>query len=158
MKKRKFTWLDGVICGVVLLALIVGAVFLFGGKGDPVTPDTKTYEVTMRFTRATDTEFDYYAVGDTMYFQNRTGKLGTITHLEEIDRVYEKYNKEKGENVLVTDPERKTVVMKVQVEGSLNGGKFTVGDQKLHIGMVFYPQSNTTRSIMTIWDIKEVQA
>ena len=158
MKNRKITWLDGLICGVVVLAIIVGAVLLFGRNDSADSQNLKTYELTMRFTRATVAEFDYYKVGDTMYFQNRTEELGTITHLEEIDRVYEEYDEDNNRHVAVVDPERKNVVMKVKVEGVLDGGTFTVNGNKLHIGMVFYPQSDTTRSIMTVWDIKEVQA
>ena len=158
MKKRRFTWLDGIICAVVLIVVAVGAFLLLGPKEPVQVKELKDYELTLRFTRATTERFDYYNVGDTMYFQNRTGVLGTVTSLEEIDKLQEEYVPEKGCYVTVVHPEDKTVVMKVKVQGSLEGGKFLVGEEQLKIGMVFYPQSDTTRSIMTIWDIEEVQA
>ncbi len=158
MKKRTFTWLDGVLCAVLALVLIVGGVFLFG-KGDKAAVSSeKTYEMTMRFNRATTEEFDCYKVGDTLYFQNRTGVLGTVTDLKLIDKVQEEYDEENGRFVAVVDPEIRAVEMKVQVQGGVKDGAFTVGGQELHIGQVLYPQSDTTRSIMTIWDIEEVQA
>ena len=157
MNKRKFTWLDGLICGVLVIAIAVGAFLLFGRKDGGEPQNLKTYELTMRFNRATTVEYDYYKVGDTLYFQNRTDVLGTVTSLEEIDKVHEEYDEDNGRYVTVVDPEQKTVVMKVRVQGSLAGGRFTVGGEQMNIGKVFYPQSDTTRSIMTLWDIKEVQ-
>ncbi len=157
MNKRKFTWLDGLICGVLVVAIAVGAFLLFGRKDSGENQDLKTYELTMRFTRATTAEYDYYQVGDTLYFQNRTDVLGTITSLEEIDKIHEEYDENNGRYVTVVDPEQKTVVMKVKAQGSLNGGEFSVNGVQMNIGKVFYPQSDTTRSIMTLWDIEEVQ-
>ncbi len=157
MKKRHFTWLDGLICGVLVIAIAVGAFLLFG-RNNGQNQELKTYELTLRFTRATTEEYDYYKVGDKMYFQNREAELGTITALEEIDKLQEEYDAKNGRYVTVVDPEYKTVVMKVEAQGLLEGGKFTVNGEKLNIGMIFYPQSDTTRSIVTVWDIEEVQA
>ena len=156
MKKRHFTWLDGLICGVVLLAVVAGAVFLFG-RGNESAEQLKTYEMTLRFTQATDDPYDYYKVGDTMYFQNRSDELGVIKDLKLMDKVYEVFDEGKGYNVDVVDQKRKLIEMKVEVQGSVEKGKFTVKDEVLYIGLVFYPQSDTTRSIMTVWDIEEVQ-
>lgn len=156
MKNRKFTWLDGLLCAVLALALIVGGVLLFGRK-EQAPASAKTYEMTLRFNRATEQEFDYYKVGDTLYFQNRNGVLGTIADLKLIDKKHEEFDEEKGTFVTVVDPEIRAVEMKVRVQGDVINGDFTVNGQKLHIGQVFYPQSDTTRSIMTVWDIEEVQ-
>lgn len=156
MKKRRFTWLDGVICGVLILAIIVGAVWFL--NKDRTVNDLKEYEVTLRFDRATTEPFDYYKVGDTMYFQNRVAELGTITGLKDIERKFEEYDTATGRYVAVVDPERRSVEMTVRVQGAVIEGKFTVNGQNFHIGEVFYPQSDTTRSIMTVWDIEEVQS
>lgn len=157
MKKRRFTWLDGLICGVVLLAVVAGAVLFFGRGEEPAAGALKTYEMTLRCTQATDDPYDYYKVGDTMYFQNRTDELGVIKDLKLVDKVQEVFDEEKGCNVELVDQERKLIEMKVEVQGSVENGEFTVKDEVLYIGMVFYPQSDTTRSIMTVWDIEEVQ-
>lgn len=157
MTKRRFTWLDGVICAVLILAIIAGAVWYFK-KGDAAADSRlKDYEVTLRFTEATSQPFDYYQVGDTLYFQNRTAVMGTITGLEMIDRKLEEYDSENGRYVSVVDPERKMVEMTVLVQGAVVDGKFTVNEQNFYIGEIIYPQSDTTRSIMTVWDIEEVQ-
>ncbi len=157
MKKRHFTWLDGLICGVVLLAVVAGVVLFFGRGNESAEEELKTYEMTLRFTQATDDPYDYYKIGDTMYFQNRKGELGVIKDLKLMDKVYEVFDEGKGYDVDVVDPKRKLIEMKVEVQGFVEKGRFTVKDNVLYIGMVFYPQSDTTRSIMTIWDIEEVQ-
>lgn len=158
MTKRRFTWLDGVICGVLILAIIAGAVWYLKKDNTAVGSDLKDYEVTLRFTKATTQPFDYYQVGDTLYFQNRTAVLGTITGLKNIERRFEEYDSENGRYVAVVDPEQQMVEMTVLVQGAVVDGKFTVNEQNFHIGQIFYPQSDTTRSIMTVWDIEEVQA
>ena len=157
MKKRRFTWLDGLICGVVLLAIVAGAVLFFGRGEEPAAGAMKTYEITLRCTQATNDPYDYYKVGDTMYFQNRTDELGTIKDLKLVDKVHEVFDKEQGCYVELVDQERKQIEMTVEVQGSLEKGEFTVKDEVLYIGMVFYPQNDTTRSVMTVWDIEEVQ-
>ncbi len=158
MIKRRFTWLDGVICGVLILAIIAGAVWYFSKDNTASGSDLKDYEVTLRFTKATSQPFDYYQVGDTLYFQNRIAVLGTITGLKNIERKFEEYDSENGRYVAVVDPEQQMVEMTVLVQGAVVDGKFTVNEQNFHIGQIFYPQSDTTRSIMTVWDIEEVQA
>lgn len=157
MKKRRFTWLDGLICGVVLLAVIGGAILLFGRGDGAVGEERKTYEMTLRFTQATDDPYDYYKVGDTMHFQNRSEELGIITGLKQLDKVYEEFDEDLGYNVEVVDPEKKVIEMKVEVRGILDKGSFTINEEAFYLGKVFYPQSDTTRSIVTVWDIEEVQ-
>lgn len=157
MKKRRFTWLDGLICGVVLLAAIAGAILLFGRGDGAVGEELKSYEMTLRFTQATDDPYDYYKVGDTMYFQNRTEELGIVTGLKQLDKVSEEFDEDRGCYVEVVDPEKKVIEMKVEVRGTLDKGTFSVNEEPVYVGMVFYPQSDTTRSIATVWDIEEVQ-
>lgn len=157
MKNRRFTWLDGLICGIIALAVIVGVVLFFGRDGEAADAPLKTYEMTLRFTQATEDPYDYYKVGDTMHFQNRTAELGVITALKQMDKRYEEFDEEKGCSVQLIDPKRKEIEMKVEVQGALEQGSFKVNGEAFYIGMVFYPQSDTTRSVMTIWDIEEVQ-
>lgn len=157
LRKRRFTWLDG-LCVVLVLAIAAGAVWYFTHRNSIMPSAAKSYEITMRFTQATTDPYDFYQVGDTMYFQNRTDVLGTITALRAMDREVEDYNEETDQYVVIIDPRWKTIEMKVLVQGTLQGGTFTVAGEKLHIGKTLYPQSDTTRSIMVIWDIKEVAA
>ena len=159
MNKRRFTWLDG-LCILLVLALAAGAFWFF--TKDSGTEDTasepKNYILTLRFTQATTDPYDFYEVGDTIHFFTRTQELGTITSLELLDWVKEDYNAAKGEYVTYVDPLRKQIQMQVLVEGSIQNGTFTVNGEELSIGGVFYPQTDTTRSSMTIWDIEEVAA
>lgn len=155
MTKRKFTWLDGVIIGVLVL-VIAGVGIWYFGRDKGVIQTEQTYEMTLRFPRATVDEFDYYRVGDTMYFQARTGVLGTITSLKGVDNVVEEYDAAKGCYVATPHPTIPAVEMKVQVQGTVSNGDFTVGGNTFFIGQMIFPQSDTTRSVCTIWDIEEV--
>ncbi len=156
MDKKRFTWLDALICGVLILALAVVGVWYFTKDGSGA--EVKEYEVTLRFPRATYEEFDYYQVGDRLYFQGRTAELGTITSLKEIDLVYEEYLEKEARYVKAVHPEKKAVEMKVRVQGAVVEGSFTVNGKPVMIGQEFYPQSDTTRSVFTVWDIEEVAA
>ncbi|MBQ8893964.1 MAG: DUF4330 family protein [Clostridia bacterium] len=157
MAKRRFTWLDAVICGLLILALAGAAVWYFT-KDSGAGVATKEYEVTLRFNRATNDEYDYYKIGDTMYFQERAAVLGTITGLKPIEKATEEYDPVNGRYVKLVDPETSAVEMTLRVQGAVIDGEFTVNGETFHIGQEFYPQSDTTRSVMFVWDIEEVAA
>ena len=154
MAKKRFTWLDG-LCIVLIAAVVIGAIWYLT-RGDKLSGTEKEYEITMRFTQATNDPYDFYQVGDTMYLYTRSGVLGTITSLTSMDRIIEDYDRETGRYITYTDQRWKTIEMKVLARGTLSGGTFQVADEELSIGKTFYPQSDTTRSIMVIWDIEEV--
>lgn len=154
MTKRRFTWLDAVIC-LVVLAVAAVAVWYF--TRDNNTASAAEYEVTLRFERATEDPYDYYKVGDVMYFQERAAELGTITALAAVEYPDEEYDAVNGRYVKVL-PKLGGVEMKLRVQGAVIGGEFTVNGETIHIGEVFYPQTDTTRSIMTVWNIEEVTA
>lgn len=158
MKKRRFTWLDGLIIGVVILAIAAVGIWYFTKDDGAAVAATQEYEVTMRFERATNDEYDYYKVGDTMYFQERAGVLGTITELRAVENEKEEYDAVNGRYVKITNPQRGAVEMKVRVQGAVIAGEFTVNGETVTIGQTFFPQTDTTRSIMTVWDIEEVAA
>ena len=159
MAKRRFTWLDGVIIGVLVLAVAAVAVWYFTkDNGAALVAENKEYEVTLRFNRATEDEFDYYRVGDTMYYQDRVAPLGTITALKAVENLTEKYDPVTGTYVALQENASGAVEMKVRVQGAVVNGDFTVSGWNVYIGEVFFPQSDTTRSIVTVWDIEEVTA
>lgn len=158
MKKRRFTWLDGIIIGVLVLAVAAAAVWYFTKDNSAAAAATQEYEVTLRFERATEDAFDYYKVGDTMYFQERVAALGTITGLNAVENLKEEYDAVHGRYVQYTDPERGAVEMTLRVQAAVINGEFTVNGEVIYIGQTFFPQSDTTRSIMTVWDIEEVAA
>ena len=152
MTKRKLTWLDIALI-VVLILLVVGVAWYFTRGDQGITGSQQQYVVTMRFTRMTDHPTDYYQVGDVLY-QKSKAPLGTVLQLEEKDLVTEELNPETGEYQLVTDPEKKQIEMKVLASGDLESGKLTIGGEEVYIGLQFYPQSATTRSVMMVWDIE----
>jgi len=154
MTKRKFTWLDG-LCILLVLAVAAVAVWYFT-KNDTPDPATTEYEVTLRFEQVTTDPHDFYKVGDELYFFTRSAKMGTIQSIEVKDLVREKYTAETATFSTYVDPLHKMIELKVQVYGAVIDGKFTVEGETFAIGGVFYPQSNTTRSVMTVWDIQEV--
>lgn len=154
MTKRRFTWLDAVIC-LVVIAVAAAAVWFFT-KDNSASAATE-YEVALRFKRATEDPYDYYKLGDVMYFQERAAVLGTITALAEVEYAEEEYDAVNGRYVKAL-PLRGGVEMKLRVQGAVIGGEFTVNGETIHIGEEFYPQTDTTRSVMTVWDIKEVAA
>ena len=155
MTKRHFTWLDGV-CIALVLVLALGALWFFTKDSGESTQ--KQYEITLRFKQATTDPYDYYKVGDVMYFYTRSQKLGTITALSSHDLVTEEYNPLSGKYAAVTDPQWKEIEMKVLAEGIMASGELTVNGEPISIGLEFYPQSDTTRSVAVIWDIEEVAA
>ncbi len=156
MAKRHFTWLDGV-CIALVLILAVGALWFF--TKDSAAPSAKQqYEITLRFKQATNDPYDYYQVGDLMYFYTRSQELGTITALSSRDLITEEYDAVNGCYVALTDPQWKEIEMKVLAEGIMSNGELTINGEPITIGLQFYPQSNTTRSVATIWDIEEVSA
>ncbi len=154
MTKRKFTWLDGLVL-LLVLAVAAVAVWYFTKDEAPGVAPTE-YEVTLRFEQVTTDPYDFYKVGDDLYFFTRSAKLGTVKSLEQKDLVREAFNAQDGTYSTYVDPQRKLVEMKVQVFGSIVNGAFTVEGETLAVGGVFYPQSNTTRSVMTVWNIEEV--
>ena len=155
MAKRRFTFLDGLLI-LLALAVIAAAVWYF--TRDAAPEQTALYTVTLRIDQATENEADYYQPGDTMYFQNRTAVLGTVKTVEAIEKTYEEYDPVGGRYVEIVDPEWNRLMMTVEVQGGLVDGEFIVNGESLYIGQVFYPQSDTTRSIATVWDIEEVAA
>ncbi|MBQ8599806.1 MAG: DUF4330 family protein [Clostridia bacterium] len=155
MAKRRFTWLDGV-CVALILALAVGALWFF--TKDSGNSAEKQYEVTLRFKQATADPYDFYKVGDMMYFYTRSQKLGTITALSSHDLITEEYDAVNGKYVTVTDPQWKQIEMKVLAEGTMADGELSINGEPISIGLEFYPQSDTTRSVAVIWDIEEVAA
>lgn len=156
MAKRKFNWLDAVIIAVLVLGIAAAAFFFLKKDRAPMGTPEKTYEVTMRFHRATEDEFDYYRVGDTMYHQNRTGVIGTITDLKPVEFFTEEYDPVTGTYKKVSEGLRGSVEMTLRVQGTVVGGELTVGGDSLLVGQQFFPQSDTTRSIITVWSIREV--
>ena len=153
MAKRHFTWLDGV-CIALVLVLAVGAFwFLNRDSGETAA---RQYEITLRFKQATADPYDFYQVGDVMYFYTRSQTLGTITALSSHDLVTEEYDAVNGKYIAVTDPQWKHIEMKILAEGTMADGELTVNGEPISIGLEFYPQSDTTRSVAVIWDIKEV--
>ena len=158
MVKRKFNWLDAVIVAVLVLGIAAAAFFFLKKDNTFVGAAEKTYEVTLRFNRATVDEFDYYQVGDTMYRQNRTEVLGTITDLKAVENYTECYDAATGSYKKLSRGLRGGVEMTVRVQGSIVDGELTVGGAPLLIGTEFYPQSDTTRSVITVWNILEVTA
>ena len=156
MAKRRFTWLDGAV--IALIAIVaVGALWFFTkGKGEPAAK--QQYEITLRFKQATDDPYDFYKIGDVMYFYTRSQKLGTVTALSSHDLVTEEYNPVTGTYSALTDPQWKEIEMKVLAEGTMDRGELTVNGEPISIGLEFYPQSDTTRSVAVIWDIEEVSA
>jgi len=154
--KKRFTWLDGVLLAVLAIVIAVGAYLVLKPAEKEEDAETREYLVTMRFNQVSEIENDGYQVGDKLYFQDRVDTLGKIQSVKTIDRQIERFNVNTGEYVLMTDPDQKTVELQVLVEGVLEDGKFTVEEQELFVGRLFYPQSDTTRSGMTIWSIEEV--
>lgn len=156
MAKRRFTWLDGLICAILALAVAGGAIwyFFFREAGSEVL--AKQYDLTLRFTQSTTDPYDFYKVGDTMYYMEGEKTLGTITALKSMDKITEYLQAESGKFIDAVDPDWKTIEMTVRANGTLQGGTFKVNGETLHIGKEFYPQSETTRSAITVWDIKEV--
>lgn len=158
MKKRKFTWLDAVLLLVLVAVVAVGAYILLREKPAQLQAQEQDYRVTLRFNQVSEIPFDGYAVGDRMYFQDRVEIMGTIEALEEVPLQSERYDAERGEYVVITDPERTAVEMTVAVRGQSESGKFKIAERELHIGQTLYPQSDTTRSTMTVLNIEEVAA
>ena len=161
MKKRRFNWLDAFCILLALLVLAGGLWYVLSNCSMlPKELEPKEYEIALRFSRTTTDPYDYYAVGDTMYFTGGEKKLGTITSLEIVDLMHEVYVAETGEYVLYADPQEKQIVMKVRAMGSVNRERnwFLVNEEALSVGMTFYPQSEETRSTMTIISIEEVAA
>ncbi len=156
MAKRHFTWLDGLLIALVLV-LALGAFWFFTKDSAPAAAKQQ-YEITLRFKQATADPYDFYEVGDVMYFYTRSQKLGTITALSSHDLITEEYDAVGGRYVALTDPQWKEIEMKVLAEGIMDSGELTVNGEPISIGLEFYPQSDTTRSVATIWDIKEVAA
>ncbi len=159
MKKRKFTWLDGVVIGVLVLAVAAAGIWYVNKDqgGEPAAAE-KDYRLTVQFTQISEIEMDGYKEGDTLYFQNRAGVLGTIESIQLKDKFIERYDAKAGKYVVVIDPKQKLVEMTVLVKGVVENGKFTVNEKDLSIGQTFYPQTDVVRSVMTIWDIEEVAA
>ena len=157
MAKRRFTRLDALICAILALVIAGGAVwFFFLQEEEVLPPEGKEYDLTLRFTQSTTDPYDFYEVGETLFFFGGEKKVGTITELRSMDKIIEYLYAEKGKFVDVADPERKTIEMKVRVTGTLENSSFKVNGEQLFIGMEFYPQSEKTRSTITVWDIEEV--
>ncbi len=156
MFKKRFTPLDWVLIGVVVAALAAGAFWFFGRKDQAAAENTAPYLLTLRFEQKTEAEYDHYKVGDILYFQNRTEELGEITALSYKNNLIETFNKETESYIVSIDKTSKYIVVEVRVDGVLGEGKFTVNGKELYIGQVFYPQTETTRSAMTVLDIEEV--
>jgi len=156
MVKKRFTWLDG-LCIVLVLLVILGAMWYFVW-GKDVTSGEQQYEVTLRFTQTTVDPYDFYKVGDLLYFYTRSDLMGTITSLSSMDKVGEDYDSNAGTFVKVVDQQWKTIEMKVQVKGAVKNGTFYVNGEEVTVGKTFYPQTNTTRSAMLVWNIEEVDA
>ncbi len=158
MKKRKFTWIDGVLVAILAIVLAIGAYLLLRELPEELQAVEKPYLVTLQFNQVSEKQYDGYAVGDTLYFQDRLDIMGTIESVKETEKQIERYDPNQGKYVIMTDPSQKAVELTVLVRGQMDKGKLTVMDQHLHIGKLFYPQSDTTRSTMTILDIEEVAA
>lgn len=176
--KRKFNWFDAVVCGIVALAILFGAYWFFlreepitrqpepgaavGENGETeqtyVWVEAKPYDVTVRFNQATTDPFDFYHVGDTVYFRGGESKLGEVLKLELKDLITESLDVHQGKFVQTVNPDQKSVEMTIRVMASLKNNRLVVGEEPIYIGLEFYPQSKSTRSVMTIWDIKEVAA
>lgn len=155
MKKRTFNWVDGVTIALAVL-LIAGAAWYFLRGRKPATPE-KDYLVTMRFTQATFDPYDYYKIGDTVYFYSRSSVMGKITSLRQLDTVYETFNRSLGAYQKVIDDKAKTLEVQVAVKGVIENGEFTVNGEKVFMGQTLYPQTDTTRSVMVVWKIEEVR-
>ncbi len=156
MAKKRFTRLDALICAILALAIAGGAFWFFFLRGSGEEPAGKQYDLTLRFTQSTNDPYDFYKVGDTMFYMEGEKTLGTITAIKSMDRITEYLHAESGKFVDVVDPQWKTIEMTVRASGTLQGGTFKVNGETLHIGKEFYPQSETTRSAITVWDIEEV--
>ncbi|MBQ3084862.1 MAG: DUF4330 family protein [Clostridia bacterium] len=158
MNKRKFTWLDGVVIGVLVLAVAVVGVWYFNRGGDAPAAELKDYRITLQAVQLADEVGECYAEGETLYFQNRVGVLGTIETVdrEARNKEVEKFNATTGEFVVYEDPNQKLIRMTVLAQGTMENGVITVGGEELNIGKTLYPQTDRARSTMLIWDIEEV--
>ncbi len=157
MLRKKFNWLDGLLIALLLL-IAAAAIWYFTIGKKEIGNTKKQYEVTFRFTQTTKDPYDFYQVGDTLYFYTRTDLMGTVTSLSTMDHLTEDFDLHAGKYIAVVDPQWKTIEMKVLVSGSVSNGSFRVSGQELAIGKTYYPQSNTTRSAMVLWNIEEVGA
>lgn len=158
MNKRKFTWLDGVVIGVLVLAVAVVGVWYFNRGGDASAAALKDYRVTLQATQLANEVGECYAEGETLYFQNRVGVVGTIETVDQEPRnkKVEKFNAATGEFVVYEDPNQKLIQMTVVAQGTMENGSFTVGGEELQIGQTFYPQTDRARATMLVLDIEEV--
>lgn len=155
--KHKLNWLDILISVVLIAALIGGLLWFFHRKSnEPQPPTPKNYEITLRFNRMTTDPLDFYQVGDTLYYQGGKKAIGTVTDLQIKDLRSETLDEEKGEFVVTTHPKTKSIEMTVQAQGIIENHMLKVNGESMYIGKEFYPQSQKTRSTMTVWSIKEV--
>ena len=161
MKKHRFNWVDGLCIALALLLLAGGAWYLFSYRSMlPSDLPEKEYDITLRFDRGTTDPTDFYAVGDTLYFYGGEKEMGTITAIEPIDFMREEFSPAEGKFVVFKDLKVEQLQMTVRVKGAVDTKKnlFTVNEEALSVGLVFYPQTRKTRSIMTVLAIEEVGA
>lgn len=155
--KHKFNWLDILISAVLIAALIGGLVWFFHRKSNEPQPATpKTYEITLQFNQTTTDPLDFYQVGETLYYQGGKKAIGTITNLQLEDLRTESLDEEQGKFIVATHPKTKVIVMTVQAQGVIENHMLKVNGEAIYIGKDFYPQSEKTRSAMTVRSIKEV--
>ena len=80
-----------------------------------------------------------------------------ITHLKNVEELFETLDQENEKFVVGVRSDAKTIEMKVRAEGIIENDVLKVNGEIIHIGKLFYPQSRKTRSTMTVWSIEEVE-
>lgn len=155
--KHKFNWLDILISALLIVALVGGLAWYFVRESkEPQPPTPKNYEITLRFNQMTTDPLDFYQVGETLYYQGGKKAIGTIIDLQIKDYITETLDEAQGKFITTVHPETKSVEVKVRAQGVIENHKLMVNGETIFIGKEFFPQSQITRSTMTVWSIKEV--
>ena len=156
MDKKRFSWQGG-IAVLLVAALILVGFWYFTKEEAPLKEEQGVpYILTLRCSQMSEDPFNGLKEGDTLYNLNRTEEIGTIRSIKLVDWEIEDFDRKTGQYITVTHPEDQLLELEVEVPGIRKDFYFKAGGVRLHLGQVFYPETDSTRLIATVWGIEEV--
>lgn len=132
MKKRKFTWLDGLVILVVLALLAgTGMKFLFK-ETTAVTDEENRFQYQLEIQGIRQVTVDSLSVGDTLYDNSGKGEVGTIVDVQAVP-ARTTIAKDDGTLVDGTIEDRYDVVLTVEAEGEKADGYYQIGTYDIKV-------------------------